>query len=465
MSATLAKHYHRFPAWLQNLGVTWYGFKIYRREYGEKFRRLLSEFEAHGTLTPDEMRAWQEERLRRLIRHAYDQVPYYRDLMQGRKLAPDDIRTLDDLAKLPILTADDIRKSGGRLVAGNVDPKRLHRGHTSGTTGSPLQFFYDDNICLVKNVVDWRQKYWAGIEPGDRIAFYLGRMVVPREQTKPPFWRYNAVMHHLFFSSFHMSAEHLAAHLAKLREFGPKALEGYPSTMSILAGYLLSRGETFPVKAVFTSSETLHPVQREKIEAAFQCKVFDFFGMAERVVFATECDAHQGHHVNGDFGITEITDGNGEAVQPGKLGFITATGLHNFSMPLIRYRTTDVTSLRPQLCSCGRPFPLMDDVTTKAEDIITTPDGRFVASSILTHPFKPLTSIVESQIIQEERSHVVVKVVPKAEFTERDAEYIRTELAARLGKAMNIEIVKVDSIPRTKAGKFRWVISKVPMEF
>ena len=107
----------------------------------------------------------------------------------------------------------------------------------------------------------------------------------------------------------------------------------------------------------------------------------------------------------------------------------------------------------------------MEDVTTKAEDIITTPDGRYISSSILTHPFKPVHNVAESQIIQEDREHVLVKLIVRPDYSDDDTNYLLSELKKRLGEGIKIEIEFVDSIPRTASGKFRWVISKVPLEF
>jgi phenylacetate-CoA ligase len=262
-----------------------------------------------------------------------------------------------------------------------------------------------------------------------------------------------------------MSAENLPLYFERLRKFRPKAIEGYPSTIYILAGYLLSRNQTFPLQSVFTSSETLYPQQREAIERAFECKLFDFYGLAERVLFATECDKHTGHHINMDFGILEVLNARGEPAARGEMGRMVGTGLHNYGMPLIRYETSDVTAIKPEPCPCGRGFPLMEDVTTKAEDIVTTRDGRYVSSSILTHPFKPMHNVAESQIIQEDREHIVIKIIKRAEYTDTDSRYLVEEMKKRVGSDMKIDIEFVDEIPRTKAGKFRWVISKVPLEF
>jgi phenylacetate-CoA ligase len=465
MNKAVETVYNLSPAWLQNVWVTLYGWKLYRREYGRKLAEKLQEFEKQAAYTPEQLEDYQHHRLRTLIAHAYVNVPYYRRVMEERRLKPEDIQTAADLPKLPVLTREDVKHNREALTARNFRRSELTIGHTSGTTGSPLEFFYDRQVCLIKTVVDWRQKGWAGLHPGDRMAFLHGRVVVPISRTKPPFWKTNWLLNHLFLSGFHMSPENLAAYAKKLDQYRPLAVEGYPSTMYIMARYLLSQNRTYPARAVFTSSETLHPQQRETIEKAFACRLFDYYGVAERVVFATECERHEGKHLNSDFGITEVLGPDGGPAPTGELGRIVATGLHNYAMPLIRYRSGDVTSLKGRPCACGRAFPLMVDVTTKAEDIVTTADGRWVSSSILTHPFKPMHSVAESQIVQEDRRHVVVRIVPLPTYRDDDTRYLIDELAKRLGTGMKIEVEFVDAIERTRAGKFRWVISKVPLEF
>lgn len=465
MNKASEKIYNHSPVLLQNLLVSLYGLKIFFREYGKKFKEKLKEFEKIQWYSLDELREYQNDQLKILIKHCYENVPYYRKLMDVRKLKPTDISSADDLHKLPILTREDVKNNFSTLVAKNYTSSKLILGHTSGTTGSPLEFYYDEQICLVKNVVDWRQKRWAGVNPGDRIALFLGRVVVPITEKKPPFWRSNWVLNHLLFSSFHMSSENIDEYVDKLERFKPKAIEAYPSTAYIIGRFLLGLNKTLPLKAVFTSSETLVPQQREIIERAFECKVFDYYGMAERVVFATECQTHQGHHLNMDFGVTEILNKDNQPITFGEMGRIVATGLHNYGMPLVRYQTSDISSIRPKKCSCGREFPLMEDVTTKDEDIITTKDGRLISSSILTHPFKPMHSVAESQIIQEDRDHIRIKIVKRSAYEEKDTQYLLDEFKKRIGQDMKIEIEFVESIARTKAGKFRWVISKVPLEF
>ncbi len=218
---------------------------------------------------------------------------------------------------------------------------------------------------------------------------------------------------------------------------------------------------SLPLKGVLTSSETLFSFQKEEIERAFRCKIFDFYGLAERVIFATECSAHEGKHLNFEYGVTEFVDEKGYPVAAGKSGQMVGTSLHNMGMPMIRYATSDRSFLKKEKCPCGRTLPLMDAVTTKEEDIILTPDGRWISPSVLTHPFKPLKNILESQIIQEDIDLVVIKIVKSSQYLVEDSDKLIHGLRERLGGSVNIRLEFVEHIDREKSGKFRWVISRV----
>ena len=142
------------------------------------------------------------------------------------------------------------------------------------------------------------------------------------------------------------------------------------------------------MKTVLTLSETLYDEQRASIEAAFACKVFDHYGMAERVVFASECNEHAGHHLNLDYGITELLNSSNQPIEEGKLGKIVATSLHNFAMPFIRYETSDASAFKTRGCACKRGFPLIEDVTTKQESIVTLPERQIDFSVGLDSPLQ-----------------------------------------------------------------------------
>jgi phenylacetate-CoA ligase len=453
--------YRRVPPWAQTALLNLYALRVRQHRYGRRYRERVAELLESERWSKERMRRYQDERLEQIVRLAYERSPFYRERFERAGVQPGDIRGTADLSKLPLLTREDLREHGERLQTSPSQARGWLHGHTSGTTGSPLGLWYDREFCALNNAVDARQKSWGGMREGNWIGLFLGRVVVPTHQARGPFWRANHVLRQVWFSSFHLSPANLPAYIEEIGRRGLRFFEGYPSTLYILANYLRRRGETLPLHAVYSSSETLHEVQRSTIEEAFQCRLFDFYGLAERVIFASECEAHSGKHLAEEFGFTEVVDEAGRPVPDGEVGYLVGTSLHNTAMPMLRYRTSDVSRVESANCPCGRSSRRISDVATKAEDIIATPDGRMISPSILTHPFKPFDQIVKSQIIQEEIDRVRVRIVPSAGFTRTEQEALLAGLRERLGETMKIELELTEDIPREVSGKFRWVVSRV----
>jgi phenylacetate-CoA ligase len=455
------------PVWGQNLILSGYGAVLDRERYGGRFaefRELLARTERASAA---EIGEYQDERIRAIVAHAYGTVPYYRRKFDEVKLRPADVRGRRDLEKVPLLGRDDIRRHLEDLRSRAFSPRAVRMGHTSGTTGTPLTVGYDrDTVWMTYAVFD-RHYRWAGLRlgrGGDRIAVARGNVIVPLGQKAPPYWRHNRVHNQLLLSSFHLSKATLPAYFEELARFRPAVLDGYPSTLYVLAKYLQSRGETFPLRAAVTSSETLYDFQRQVIEERFACPVFDYYALAERTAFSGECERHEGHHLAMEYALTEVVDADGRPLPAGAVGTLVGTTLHNLAMPLIRYVTNDMTSIRGGRCSCGRSLDLMDDVTTKAEDVLTLGDGRLISPSVLTHPFKPLESIEGSQIVQTAPNAITVRLVPGPQLTTALVETLVHDLQERLGPEVRIDVAMVERVEVSANGKFKWVISHVPLE-
>jgi phenylacetate-CoA ligase len=408
--------------------------------------------------------AYQDRKLAVLIEHAYNTVPYYRDVFDKRGLKPADIQSRADLVKLPVLTKKIVKANYESLRSRVIPIKKLREGHTSGTTGTPLRLLYDSDVITMAYAALDRHYRWAGVRLhrlGDRIAVLRGNMIVPLKKRTPPFWRFNWFHNQMLLSSFHLTAGNLEEYFNAISNFKARVLDGYPSSAYVLARLLLNQNRRIALDAVITSSETLYDYQREVIEEAFQCRVFDYYAAAERVVFASECRAHKGRHLFPEYGITEITENDGSPVAPGRFGNLTGTSLHNYAMPMIRYITGDRTAIKTKYCKCGCTFPLIEEVTTKAEDIIRLPDGRLISPSVLTHPFKPLSSINGSQLVQTDADHLLVRLIPGDDFKPAHAQQLVGDLRARLGDDMRVDVEYIEELPRTDSGKFKWVVSHV----
>ncbi len=458
----LQEIYNNSPYYIQRLLLNLYAAKIHGERYGSKFKSVYSELEKTQYFSTDEIVEYQTRKFLDIVRHAYQTVPYYKILFDKHDIKLSEIQSLEDAVKIPFLTKNDIRNNFNSLISTKFHRKELVMGGTSGTTGTPLKVLWDKNTCIYTNAVDWRQKSWGNVFYGDRIAQLLGRPIVSPNRNKKPFWQKDHIHNQLLMSSFHLSDENIIHYIDKLSSYKPIAIEGYPSTLYIMADFMNRNNIVLPIKAAFSSSETLLPFQKDEITKAFSCDLFDFYGLAERVVFATECEFHNGKHLNHEYGYTEIVGDDGINVKNGEKGYLVSTSLQNYGMPIIRYKTTDITQFKSGTCKCGRHMPKIENITTKAEDIVVTPEGKMISASVLTHPFKMVNGINKSQIIQEQTNHITLKLVTDERYNKDEENTLLSNFRYRVGDRINIKIEHVADIPRTKSGKYRWVISKVP---
>lgn len=455
--------YNSLPVPLQNACVAWRGWRIYRERFGPAYDALMAFLEESERASPEEHRAYQDTQLCKLIRHAYDTVPYYRDVMDERGLRPADIASSDDLKKLPVLTKRDVRAAGDRLVSRNFNPKKLRTAWTSATSESPLPIRWDHSVALMNHASYMRMRRWAGVPFGRPYATMQGTPVVPISQKKPPFWRYNPLWKQVLFSAISLSDESLPHYVKKMRECKVEMLETYASCAYVMARFLEAKGEYLPLKCVITTGEPLFPNEREVMEERFRAPVFDAYGQTERVVFSSECEKHDGHHVYSEYGVTEFLDGDGNEVPAGEFGLVIGTGLHNFAMPLIRYACGDVASRSDRTCSCGRTLPMLEGLTSRSGDILVTPDGRMVPPIMVTWIIKFLEGVTHWQVVQDSPEELRVLVVRDQPVRESELEGIRGYVSRRLGPEVRVHVDIVPEIPRGRRGKSRHVVSRVPL--
>jgi phenylacetate-CoA ligase len=259
-----------------------------------------------------------------------------------------------------------------------------------------------------------------------------------------------------------MSDANLGHYVKAFNEFKPKFLKGYPSGLFVFADYIKRKGVFIHrLDAIFSASETIHDEQKRLLEEVFQCKVFQWYGQVETTVNIQECEYHK-LHIKEEYGYLELLNDKGEDAKPGEIANVIGTGWGNAAFPLIRYDTGDNMILAEnQHCQCGRNGRIIDRIVGRDEDIIVTPDGKKIGR--LDFVFKPIDTVIESQIIQETINKVIVKVVPSSEYSKEDSLKIIRKLKDYSGTDINIVIEKVDKIERNPNGKIRYVISKVSL--
>ncbi|MBP7411579.1 MAG: phenylacetate--CoA ligase family protein [Methanoculleus sp.] len=430
------------------------------------YRRMYALLQQSRWWSREELAAYQAEVLSRLLDHAYENVPYYRRVFDDRGLVPADIRTPGDLTLLPFLTKEIVQANIADLKARNYPETAFEYVRTSGSTGTPMGFYYERGAS--------RAKEWAFMKTQwDRVGYrFTDRCVVLRGHVVNPapdgtYWKKALFGRWLIMSSHCMTEETLPAYVDRIHRFRPRFIHAYPSTAVILARYMREHDVApFPtVKAVLCGSENLYPWQRSLLAEAFGCRVFSWYGNSEQTVLAGECEESTHYHIFPEYGVVELIGQDDRPVEgPGAMGEVVATSLTNFVCPLIRYRTMDVAVATKEQCSCGRQYPLLERVEGRLQEFIVTRNGNLISVTPINYESGAFENIRQFQMYQEEMGELVMKVVRKPTYTEEDTRQLTRELRWQLGDEVNVHIRFVDEIPRTRGGKFRYLIQKLPIE-
>ncbi len=451
--------YARLPVFAQNLACTWAGLRRSNRRFTPYFRRTLAEWERtqHGPLNA--LHAFQHTRLRRLVERCREHVPHYRDLPPASD-HPDPLEAISrTLASIPPLEKHHYAARPDDFIARDVPRRSLHRGQTSGTTGTALPLWYTSESLAEEYATVWRQRRSFGVDLRDPHLSLGGQIIVPIRDTQPPFWRTNLHGRQTLFSLYHMGPESLPAYVEAIHERPARYVEGYPSSLHGIGRTMLELGRPLPagrLAAVFTSSESLLAFQRDTIEEAFGAPVRDRYGTSEFAVSMTAC-AENRLHVDLEFCIVEVepVEETDEFVR----GPLLVTALGNDAAGFLRSRIGDIGTRLKRPCSCGRPGDVFADVDGRIEDYVVTPNGRRIGR--LDHVFKTQLDVAEAQILQETREAIEVRVVPRPGWSEASARSLMGEIRSRLGDEIGVELRLVDSIARETNGKFRAVKSRV----
>lgn len=455
--------YDHAPPRLREYMIARYSARRSRAKFGPRYQEHLSRLRTTQWYSPEAIDALQDHLLRTMVAYAAEHVPHWRELFARLRLDPRDIRTRTDLGALPVLTKDAIRERPEAFRSDLYpDGPDVERYHTSGTTGEALEIAVTLEALKLEKAFTWLHREWGGVALGDRVAAFIGYSVVPIARRRPPFWVYDKVENRLIFSLHHMSEPLLGDYARALADFRPEAIIGYPTAIYLMALWLRDHGvERVRPRAVFTASETLLARYRQVIEEAFGCRVLDWYGASEFIANIVQCEQGR-YHVKQEYGLVEVLDEAGAPAPPGRPGRLICSGLNNHAMPLLRYQVGDTAARSAESgCPCGRAGKLMEGITGRIEDVIVTPDGRHV--SRLDFIFKTIENVREAQMIQDEVDHLRVRVVPRDGYGEADAARIVANLRERLGERIRIEIETVDAIPRLASGKFRYVVSRVPL--
>lgn len=409
----------------------------------------------------NELKQEQEKQLRHLIDFVYKNVPYYRNLFKNLGLLPRDVRNIEDLEKIPILTKDIIKENWDDFKPSNISSMKYNREATGGSTGMPLQYRLSKHDRFLAGAVLYRGWGYGGFELGDKMVIFAGSSLDIRMNKSFLATKVHEIIRNIRkISSFDMGEHEMQEYAGVLDSFQPRFIRGTASSIYFFARWLEENRVSVPSPdGVFTTGEKLFSHMRETIADVFDCDVYDTYGLSDGGVSAFECSEHSGLHIDTERGIMEVVDGNGLAVEQGA-GRILATSLYNYAMPFIRYVTGDEGYLLDESCTCGRAYRSLREVLGRQQEMLITPDGRHVHSSFIPIVIKEVPHVREFQVRQKEVDRLVFYIVPEPEFDENDLKSVREAIWMQ-SSGWEVDFRFVDAIERSRSGKYKFVMNEV----
>jgi len=405
-------------------------------------------------LSQDEMRRRQLERLREIVTHAYETVPFYRDLYRGAGFEPGDLGDGSRFHELPSITKDEVIEAfPDRLLSNRFELEGLIVSRSSGSSGKVLDVAYDART-LIAYVLATIRLYQMGFDyrPWHRHVYVY---------TSP--YPIDSIFG-LYPLTFVPTVAPIDEILRVLIETNPQLLVCYPSHLRQVAELATPEQlERIRPLLVSVSSEMSSQSERDVLAGLFGCPVLDNYSSEEMARIAAQCDA-KSYHVFEDMNYIETVAGDGAPTEG--LGKIVATNLHNFAVPLIRYEQNDLAQIEAPGCACGRSFRRLRNLQGRQNDSFTMPSGRVLTSGFLldaTYEFllTHRTAIRDFCLVQEQPDAVLLEIVAGKGWSDAVERQISARFRRFLDDDVHFRIETVDECEKTKTGKRNPIINRL----
>jgi len=405
-------------------------------------------------LSEAELREIQELKLKKIIKHAYENVTYYRKLFDSVELKPEDIKSLEDLPKIPITTKDKIKNTSvDELLTKGIDKSRCIKETTSGSTGKPLTIYLDYSENEIRKLT-WLRIYF---DYGFRFTDKIVAVWKPQSLEKKSKIRKLGKLRFELISVLLPLEEQVDL----LRKARADVIYSGKSALGLIAQKILKDEiKIKKPKLVLLTGEVIDVATRKIIKNAFGLNPSNVYGTTELGLIAWECKEYHSMHINTDCVVTEFVK-DGKSVPPGDEGVLIGTNLNSYVMPLIRYELGDICVLSKEKCSCGRQLPLIERIDGRVDDIVTLNDGSRLTIQSFHHFLRNYNEIDQYRIIQEDRDHIKVILVCREEYYERTIDKFKEDFETSFLTGVNFTFERVEEIPLDPSGKCRSIISKV----
>lgn len=449
--------YEKLPVILQNVSCTLKGYSLDRQRYKGNYEFYYQQLIKSDKANAEDIVRYKEAETYKILEYAYKHCPYYRTTFREAGLSPDDFKQMDDLSKFPILTKEQVRTYWMGMLSDEVNPNTLIPYHTSGSTGKALDFYWTKDSLAYYWATVWRGRKRFNIEKGDLHLNFTGKLVVPISQSKPPYWRYNAVLHQYMLNMQHITKRKVPDIVDFINDIGSRFIVGYPSIIFSFAqmadelGLQITNSPAY----IFPSAEKTYDYQRELILKVFPgIQILEHYGFSENAASASKCK--YGHY-HEDFEIGHMELADAVSTPRGDTGKIIATGFKNFGMPFIRYEVGDTATFSCKPCGCGLQSRRIADIEGRSEDYVITPEGTKIMR--FDYIFKDTHNIKECQVVQHKPGEITLRIVRRDNYTQYTETSLINSIHSAISPTLRVKFEYVDNIERTKSGKFRAVVS------
>lgn len=418
-------------------------------------RALAMQFQLEQTQwwSPAELEQQQMRQLQLLLRHAYASLPFWRDRLDRAGFTPERGVTPEGFRSLPFITRADIQAHGDALSSRAVPPGHgaMFKSQTSGSTGMPigivrtaLSNFFWESFTLREHL--WHRRDFRGKLASIRLGV---------AETESSGWGQAT---DVAFDTGPLATLNITAdadyQLAWLQRQNPDYFLTFPSNLDELAKRSLERAIRLPkLREVRTVSEVLSPETRKLVRAAWGTGITDIYSARELGYIALQCPRHEHYHVQSEGVIVEIVNDGGAPCAAGEIGHVVVTPLHNFAMPLIRYRIGDLAEAGA-MCDCARGLPVIRKIQGRVRNMLTLPDGRKNWPSLGDMRGAANHKIKQYQVIQRSPERIDVQLVLRSPLTSAEEIQLRATMQKALGHPFDLRFLVCDSIARSASGKF-----------
>lgn len=452
--------YESLPDWFQKLVAKVYLLLPESYRLGNQVKEFEQLIQSTEKLSKEELYQLQNKEFLKTIDYA-KKTDFYPRFYKENGIEIDSIKSLDQITSLPFITKEIIQKNMDAMKVKGSDSRGIY-ATTGGSSGLPSGFYLEKGVSRAKELA-FIENIWGalGYERGDKCAILRGKITSKTKENQ--LFKKDHIRNWLYLSSYHLTKDQIREYIKHLKEFKPKYIQGYPSSLYLFCKLLAEENIklNIPLKGIFVGSENLSERQKNLIEETFKAQVITWYGHAEVIVLGGYCKLTSKYHLFPQYGYPEIVNEDGQPIHEG-VGEIVGTNFHNSVFPLIRFKTKDFAKVsKDEKCNCNRNYLMIDSIEGRKHEFIIVDNGRKVSLTSINMHDSTFKNIKQYQFIQEVENQLIVRCSLIDTTTSINEDSIKKSLSIKLGESCEITIEVVDEISLSKRGKVISLIQKL----